>query len=267
MPVVAPPALASSGLPTLSVVIICLNEAHDIGRCIGSVQGLATEVVVLDGGSTDATQQIARGLGARVEVAADWPGFGPQKNRALALATGDWVLSLDADEWVEPALAQDIRQALAQPGAHVAFEMPRLSRFCGTIIRHSGWTPDPVLRLFKRGAARFSDDLVHERVLPQGPVGRLAHPLQHDSFKDLSEVLRKMDQYASASAQQKFAQGQRSSLLAAMLHGMWAFVRSYVLRRGFLDGQAGLLLAITNGHGTFYRHARLWLLGRSARNR
>ncbi len=254
--------LSTVAPPTLSVVIICLNEAHDIGRCVASVQGLATEVVVLDGGSTDATQQIARDLGARVEVAADWPGFGPQKNRALALATGDWVLSLDADEWVEPALAQEIRQALAQPGPQVAFEIPRLSRFCGAVIRHSGWYPDPVLRLFKRGAARFSDDLVHERVLPQGPVGRLTHDLQHDSFKDLSEVLRKMNQYASSSAQQKFAQGQRSSLPAAMLHGMWAFVRSYVLRRGFLDGRAGLLLAITNAHGTFYRHAMLWLLGR-----
>lgn len=267
MPAVELSTVASPGLATLSVVIICLNEAHDIGRCIRSVRGLASQVVVLDGGSRDDTAAIAASLGAQVEMATDWPGFGPQKNRALAFATGDWVLSLDADEWVEPALAQEIRQAMAEPLGRVAFEMPRLSRFCGTVIRHCGWYPDPVLRLFKRGAARFTNDLVHERVVAEGAVGMLTQALQHDSFKDLSEVLRKLDQYSSASAQQKFAQGQRSSLLAAVVHGAWAFVRTYLLRRGFLDGRAGLLLAITNGHGTFYRHAKLWLLGRGTGQR
>ncbi len=167
---------------SLSVVVITRNEAANLRACLESVP-FADEIVVLDSGSTDETVAIARECGARVTQTADWPGFGPQKNRALALASCDWVLSLDADERVTPALAAQIREAMAS-GVAAAYEIPRLTRFCGQWIHHCGWTPDRVLRLFRRGQARFSDDLVHERVLMElGTLrGRLTTALLHESY-------------------------------------------------------------------------------------
>src|SRR5690606_67187 len=150
----------------LSVIIITHNEAQNIAECLDSVP-FADEWIVLDSGSTDGTQAIARGRGARVEVSEGWPGFGPQKNAALDLAGGDWVLSLDADERVTPELAQEIQAVIANPQGLDAYDIPRLSSFCGKFLRH-GWYPDRVLRLFRRGQARFSDDHVHERVLAAG---------------------------------------------------------------------------------------------------
>ena len=167
-------------MPHLSVIIITCNEAANIEACLASV-AFADEVIVLDSGSTDATAEMARKIGAVVHVTTDWPGFGPQKNRALALAQHPWVLSLDADERVPPELAKQIRQVVME-GADNAYEIPRLTQFCGHWIRHCGWTPDYVLRLFKRGSAHFTDDLVHERVeLRQGVPSRLTCPQLHYS--------------------------------------------------------------------------------------
>jgi len=148
----------------VSVVVITKNEADVIERCLRSVDW-ADEVIVLDSGSADRTVEISQRLGARVSVTADWPGFGPQKNRALEKATGDWVFSLDADEWVTPDLRDEILNAVSRPDGAVAFRVPRLSSFCGRYMRHSGWWPDYVTRLFRRGAAKFSDDVVHEHVI------------------------------------------------------------------------------------------------------
>ncbi|SUV88617.1 transferase [Bordetella pertussis] len=157
---------------TLSVIIITKNEAANILACLESV-AFADEFIVVDSGSTDNTVELARDFGARVEVTPDWPGFGPQKNRALDLATGDWVLSIDADERVTPELASEIQAAMAGATAD-CYEIARLSDFCGRFIRHSGWWPDYVLRLFRRGSARFTDAAVHERVVPaQGQPARL----------------------------------------------------------------------------------------------
>src|SRR5690606_33239293 len=161
----------------LSVIIITRNEAANIEACLQSV-GFADECIVLDSGSTDDTVALAAAFGARVETTADWPGFGPQKNRALDLATGDWVLSLDADERVTPELAQEI-QAVLREADFEAYDMPRLSSFCGRFMRHSGWWPDRVVRLFRRGAARFTDAAVHERVDARGPIGHLQPHLLH----------------------------------------------------------------------------------------
>ena len=155
----------------LSVIVITRNEEANIGDCLASA-AFARELVVVDGGSSDATVAVARQAGARVEVAADWPGFGPQKNRALALATQPWVLSLDADERVTPQLRDEILRTIASAEARDAFSMPRRSSFCGQFMAHSGWYPDRVVRLFRRGRARFSDDAVHERVLNDGPAGQ-----------------------------------------------------------------------------------------------
>jgi len=242
---------------TLSVVIIARNEERAIEACLASV-AWADERIVLDGGSTDATVEKARALGARVEEAYDWPGFGPQKNRAIDLASGDWVLSLDADETVSPELRAEIEAVITFPTAN-AFRIPRASRYCGRVLRHGGWWPDYVTRLFRRGSARFSDDLVHERLLTDGAVETLHSPLQHDTYTSLEEAIGKANRYSTLGAEQSYVRGESASLWGATGHGLWAFFRTYILRRSFLDGGQGLLLAVTNAHATFYRYAKLWL--------
>jgi glycosyltransferase involved in cell wall biosynthesis len=245
----------------LSVIVITKNEAENIVRCLRSVP-FAHEWVVVDSGSTDGTPERARELGARVVSTADWPGFGPQKNRALDAATGDWVLSLDADEQVTPELAGHIREAMAS-GTHQAYSINRLSSYCGQYMHHSGWHPDRVVRLFRRGTARFSDDIVHERVIAQGPVGRLAGHLLHESMPSLESVIDKMDRYSTAGALAMQRKGVRSSVTKAVAKGLFAFLRTYVLKLGFLDGRLGFALAVSNAEGTYYRYLKLWLLQRS----
>lgn len=245
---------------TLSVIIITKNEADRIAACLGSV-AFADEVVVLDSGSTDATCAIAREYGARVESSADWPGFGPQKNRALDLATGDWVLSIDADEQVTPELAQAIRRVLLAPDAD-AYRIARLSSFCGRPIRHSGWWPDYVVRLFRRDAGRFTDATVHERVIVQGRTGTLQGHFLHDPYASLEIFIDKINRYSTEAARGAFERGRRTSLLGPFGHAAWTFVRHYVLRRGFLDGWQGLVLAGMAATGSFYRYVKLYQLGR-----
>ncbi len=242
----------------LSVVIITKNEQASIRRCLESVKW-ADEIIVLDSGSTDDTVGICREYTLHVHQ-TDWPGFGPQKNRALERASGDWVLSLDADEWVTPALRDELERAMAQPQAASAFRFPRLSSFCGRFMRHSGWWPDHVVRLFRRGAARFSDDAVHERVIVDGKIGSLQEPLMHETFVDLDELLAKMNNYSTLSAQDMQRDGKRSGLPMAVARAAWAFVRSYFLRGGFLDGREGFMLAVATAEGTYYRYVKLLLL-------
>jgi glycosyltransferase involved in cell wall biosynthesis len=241
----------------LSVILITRNEAQNLPACLESV-AFADEIVVIDSGSGDGTAQIARDHGARVEIQADWPGFGPQKNRALDLATGDWVLSIDADERVPPELAAEIAGVLAAP-QHDAYDMPRLSSFCGRFMRHSGWWPDRVLRLLRRGTARFSDDLVHEKVVPAGSVGQLTEHLLHYTYPDLDTAVAKMNRYSTDNAAAMRARGKRASVGTAIGHGLWTFVRIYLFKRGFLDGRHGFVLAATAAAGSFYRYAKLSL--------
>jgi glycosyltransferase involved in cell wall biosynthesis len=247
-------------MPTLSVILITRNEELNLANCLASLEGIAHQIVVLDTNSSDRTLEIAKNYGAVIAQPADWPGFGPQKNRALALATGDWVLSLDADERLTPTLRSEILTAIHHSANVDCFSIPRLSWYCGRFIRHSGWSPDYVDRLFKRGTASFSDDLVHERLLPNGQVAKLENPMLHYSFMDFSQVLQKIDRYSTASAEQAFAKGRRSNPLKAILHGLWAFFRTYFIRAGFLDGFEGLALAISNAEGSYYRYMKIWLL-------
>jgi glycosyltransferase involved in cell wall biosynthesis len=244
--------------PTLSAIIITRNEAHNLHDCLQSVQGLVDEIIVVDSQSTDATVAIAQQYGAKVAQPADWPGFGPQKNHALDLATCDWVLSIDADERVTPELATEIKRVVQTGDASVAYKLPRLSWYCGKFIHHAGWQPDYVLRLFKRGTAKFSDDLVHERVVTELPVHALRNHLLHYSYLNFSQVLSKVDAYSSASAKQAYARGKRSSVAGALGHGAWAFFRTYVIRRGFLDGAHGLALSISNAETSYYKYLKLW---------
>ncbi|MSQ20023.1 MAG: glycosyltransferase family 2 protein [Betaproteobacteria bacterium] len=249
---------------SLSVIVITKNEASVIERCLSSVEW-AGQIVVVDTQSTDGTVEIARRMGAHVESTTDWPGFGPQKNRALALATGDWVLSIDADEWVTPALRAEIEHVITSESAANGWRMPRLSSFCGRIMRHSGWWPDHVTRLFRRGRARFSDDLVHERLIVQGEIGTLNQPLAHEAIRDIDDSLGKMASYSTAGAHMLHAQRKSSSLTGAIAHGVWAFIRTYVLRAGFLDGREGFVLAVANAEGAYYRYVKLMFLAKRAK--
>lgn len=243
----------------LSAIVITRNEAANIAACLDSV-AFCDERIVVDCGSDDGTVAAAQAAGARV-VVNPWPGFGPQKNFALAQARGDWVLSIDADERIGDALAQEIVATVAGAGATDGFEINRLSRFLGRPMRHSGWFPDYVLRLFRRGRARFSDDLVHERVVCAGPVGRLRGVIDHHPVERLEDALRRVDSYSTAGAE-GLAVKRRVSFASGITHGLWSFLRAYVMRLGFLDGREGFLLAVANAEGTYYRYMKAWLAGR-----
>lgn len=250
---------------SLSVILITRNEAQRLRDVLQAVTW-ADEIVVLDSGSTDNTVAIAREFTDKVVVSRDWPGFGPQKNRALDLATGDWILSIDADEVVTPVLAEEIRHVMAASRGAV-YALPRLSFFLGRPMKHGGWWPDHVPRLFRRNCARFSDDLVHERLLFDGQAVVLKNPLLHDTMPSLEDAISKMDRYSSAGALRMHAQGRTSNVSRALVHSAWTFFRCYVLRAGFLDGAEGFVLAAANAQGTYYRYVKLWALGRPAAER
>ncbi len=243
----------------LSAIVIVKNEAGNIADCLDSL-AFCDERIVVDGGSTDHTVRLAEAKGARV-VSHPWEGFGAQKGFALSLAGGDWVLSIDADERVSPALAAQIRAAIQGGGAN-GYELPRQSSFCGRPMRHSGWFPDYVLRLFRRDKAHFSGDVVHERVVCEAPVARLSEPLIHNPVLRLEDALSRMDRYSTAGAEMLVDSGRRVSFMTGIVRGLWAFIRTYVLRAGFLDGREGFLLAVANAEGTYYRYMKAWLKGR-----
>jgi glycosyltransferase involved in cell wall biosynthesis len=238
---------------SLSVIIITKNEALNIRECLESVKW-ADEIIVVDSGSTDDTVAICREYTQHVYV-HDWPGFGIQKNRALDYASQDWVLSLDADERVTPELRKEIEITIFDWSAS-GYEIPRLSSFCGRYMHHSGWYPDYVTRLFLRKTGRFSNDLVHERIIVNSVLGRLQHNLLHESFRDLDQLLAKLNHYSSAGAEMMAENGKEATLTQAIAHGVWAFVRSYCIRAGFLDGREGFMLAVSTAEGTYYRYAK-----------
>lgn len=240
----------------LSVIIITLNEAENLKGCLDSLTDIASEVIIVDSGSNDGTVEIARSAGATVIQTSVWPGFGPQKNVALNAATCDWVLSLDADERLTDSLRDQIRTAMMS-GEFDSYEMPRLSYFCGKPIRHGGWYPDHILRLFRRGSARFSDDLVHEHVMAEGKSGRLDSPLHHYSYRRMVDVERKIKSYSEAGAKQLFSRGKTSNPVQAAIHGVWAFVRTYIFRLGFLDGMAGYRIARMNQRSSYLKYVKL----------
>jgi glycosyltransferase involved in cell wall biosynthesis len=230
---------------SLSVIIIARNNEPTMRRCLESV-AWAGEIVVLDSGSTDRTVEISRDFTGNVHQTPD----------------GDWVFSIDSDEWVTPALRAELEAAMAAPGDKAAFAMPRRSSFCGRFMRHSGWWPDYVTRLWRRGAARFSEDHTHDRVIVDGKLGRLRQPLMHEAVTNLEQMLVKINMYSSSSAAMFHRDGRRASMFTALLHGWWAFVRTYFLRLGFLDGREGFMLAVINAENSYYRYAKLALLGK-----
>jgi len=244
----------------LSVIIITRNESANIVACLESV-AFADEVIVLDGQSTDDTVSLAQNGGAKVFIAPSWEGFGPQKNKALGYASHDWVLSIDADERVSADLAREIQLVLSQP-QHTLYDIPRLTNFCGQWIHHCGWRPDRVARLFQKHTARFSDDVVHEKLVSndQHAKGKLQHFLLHYSYPSAQSYWRKLQVYSQAWAAQKFAQGQTTSMSRAVISGLVAFIKSYIFRLGFLDGSMGLAVCIMQAQAAYGKYFTLYCL-------
>ena len=246
---------AAASRPGLSVAIITKDAAHLLGACLDSVR-FADQIVVVDSGSTDDTVRLAREAGAEV-VETDWPGFGPQKNRALALCRCHWVLSIDADECLSETLAAEIQAIVAAAGGEplaAGYWLNRRSAFCGQVMRHGLWANDRVLRLFRRGEARFSDDLVHERVIVDGATSSLSGILIHDSVESVADAMGKARFYATLGARSLHARGRHSGLLSALVHGFWTFVRGYLFKAGFLDGRNGLILAWLCALGSYWKY-------------
>jgi glycosyltransferase involved in cell wall biosynthesis len=245
---------ASRARPTLSAFVICKDEAANIDACLASLR-FCDEIVVLDSGSGDGTQAIARQHTDKV-FQQSWLGFGPQKNAALARCTGDWVFSVDCDERVTAELQRQILQAIAEPGGHAAFAITRRNTLMGRPVRFGDWVRDRPVRLFRRDAGRFSPDAVHERVIVQGTTGSLQGTLEHHPFRDMHAMVETMNRYSDLSAQLPGKRGSPPAI--ALLRAVGAFIRGYLLRGGFLDGWAGLLIAVSTAEGTFWRHAKRW---------
>ena len=239
---------------SLSVVIITLNAAQHIKKCLESVKW-ADEIVVLDSGSTDGTLEICRAYTPFVHE-TDWPGFGRQKNRAVDHATKDWILVLDADEYLTPALQAEIREVIKTESDIAAYRIRRLSTFMGKCIQHGDWGKDWVLRLFKKGTARFTEALVHESLTTKGAVGRLHATMYHDTVTSLDAALRKLNEYSTLGAQQMHEKGRQATFIKACTHATWSFFRCYVMNRGFLDGKEGYLVALLTAQGSFYKYIK-----------
>lgn len=238
----------------LSVTVITKNEAADIGAALASVKW-ADEIVVVDSESTDDTAAIARTFTDRVIVRA-WPGYVEQKNFAAAQAAHDWVLSLDADERVTPALADEIRTTLGNP-ADAAYRMPRVTWHLGRWIRTTDWYPDHQLRLYDRRRARWTGRYVHEAVSVDGAIGQLRGELQHFAYRNISDHLETIDRYTTFAARQMRENGRRAGLLRLAGHPPLAFLRNYVARGGFRQGIPGFIISSMNAYYVFLKFAKL----------
>ena len=239
----------------LSVYIIAFNEADKIEAALKSVTW-ADEIVVADSFSTDGTAEIARRYTDRV-LQVPFEGFGKLRNDVLAQLTGDWVFSLDADERCTPAAAAEIRRIIDQAHAVDAYLVPRRNFFFGRWIEHSGWFPDyRQPQLFRRGKLKYTEDAVHETYVLDGTLGRTQEPIAQVPFRDLAQIVHKMQRYSTLGVERLHERRTAPSMWAAFGHALGAFMRHYVVRAGFLDGWAGFIIAFSNFEGTFYRYAK-----------
>ncbi len=241
----------------LTVTVITFNEAEHIAAALDSVSW-ADEIIVVDSNSTDGTAGIARPKATRV-IVRDWPGYSEQKNFAADQASHDWVLSLDADERVTPALANEVRDLLQGEPASRGYRVRRVTRYLGRWIRTTDWFPDHQLRLYDRRAGRWSGQRVHESFqLSEGSAAQLHAELEHYAYRDISHHLKKIDAYTTLIADQWVAEGRRTSALRMAVHPPLAFLRNYVVRAGFRDGGHGLLISVLNSYYVFLKFAKLW---------
>lgn len=244
----------------ISAAIITRQDAPALDRCLASL-GFCAEIVVLDQQSTDDTAAVCARHGARLEQ-TDWLGFGPTKQRAVDLCSERWVLSIDTDEVVTPELAAAITALPDQP-AEAAFTVNRLSRFLGHWVRHGGWHPDHVVRLFDRQRAAFDDRPVHESIQVRGAIGRLPGLLHHHTYDTMEQYIAKLDRYTTAAAEDLHARGRRASLATAAVRSQAAFWRMWILQGGIRDGWAGTVLCQASAFYVLSKYVKLWRLGRS----
>ncbi len=242
-------------MPKLSVTVVAKNEAADLGEALASV-AWADEIVVVDSHSSDETVAIARQHTDRV-VVHDWLGHIEQKNYAASLASHDWILSLDADERVTPALAAEIRAALAAEPVHAAFRIPRVTWHLGRWVRSTDWYPDHQDRLYDRRRARWTGRYVHETLTREGSSGQLAGEIQHYAYRDLAEHLETIDRYTTLAAAQMHEDGRRAGLLQLAGHPPLAFLRNYLARGGIRDGVPGFIISSMNAYYVFLKFAKL----------
>jgi glycosyltransferase involved in cell wall biosynthesis len=241
----------------LSVIVLTLNEERNIGDCLESVRW-ADEIILADSGSTDRTVEIARGYTERILTIA-WTGYGAARNTAIAASTGDWILWLDADERVGPELAAEVRSIVNDAACpYDGFLVARRAYFLGKWIKHSGWYPSRVLRLFRRGKGIFTETRVHERLELAGPAGRTQHDILHFTDPDLQHYLTKFNRYTTLAAGDLEAAGRRPAVADLLVRPPFLFFKMYVLRRGFLDGLHGLVLAVLSSAYVFVKYAKLW---------
>jgi hypothetical protein len=249
----------------LSVVIICFNEEENIGRCIDSVKGVADEILVLDSHSTDQTVSIAENKGAIVKQEV-FSGFIQKKNKAVELASYDFVLSLDADEALDPRLSDSISQVKKEYSSQ-AYRMNRCSNYFGKFIRHGSWYPDTKIRLFDRRIAKWGGTNPHDKIVLQNGIKSTWLPgdILHYSYHTISEHVAQNNKLSTLAAESLFIEGKRTTLLNVVANPCWAFFQCYVIRAGFLDGFFGFVIAIQVSHMTFLKHLKLYLLHESAK--
>ncbi|WP_426578352.1 glycosyltransferase family 2 protein [Xenorhabdus stockiae] len=251
----------------LSAVMIAKNAADLIGDCLLSVDW-ADEIIVLDSGSTDTTCQIATEMGAKVYTNTQWPGFGPQRQLAQSYASGDYIFMIDTDERVTPELRASIEQVLAAPDDNKVYACARLNLFMSRFMKHSGWYPDKVTRLYCRERYQYNDNQVHESLYTQGArVVTLKGDLRHLTCRNLMEFQQKQLNYAKDWAKQRHEQGKTTRYSSIISHTLGAFFKTWLLRAGFLDGKQGLILAVVNAQYTFNKYAALWELTQAENQR
>jgi len=246
-------------LPPLSACIIAMDEEDRIADCIASL-AFCSEVLVVDSHSSDGTRELAAGLGARV-IERDWPGHVAQKEFAIRQARHDWVLCVDADERVSPLLREEI-ESLRKTGflGMAGWTMPRLSSYLGRAIKHGNWYPDRQLRLFDRRLGHWGGNDPHDKVVLDGPVGRLQGDLLHHPYRDFAEHLATIERYTTTMARGLFERGRRARVRDVVLRPTWKFLRFFVLKQSYLDGWRGLLLAYLAAHYTRLKYAKLLVL-------
>jgi glycosyltransferase involved in cell wall biosynthesis len=240
----------------LSVAIITKNEARNIQDCLKSVSW-AEDIVVVDQFSADGTADLATRLGARV-FQEPWKGFASQKNCAIEKTSGSWVLSLDADERITPALRDEIRAVISGQDTSDGYYIPRKNFFCGQWIRHGGWYPDYNLRLFKKSAGRFEERAVHEKMVVNGRTGYLKHPMEHQTYSSVADYLERMERYSRLAAREIPGKGPWSRWHTLTLRPPLTFLSMYLLQRGFLDGTKGFFLAVSYAYYTFLKYYRYY---------